>query len=394
MSKQLTTSREERGEAIAKLQKQIQRVDECVYTVKSQSGNGEYAVYMVDDEWHCECPDHTFRHVKCKHLYAVELSKSIRAEVAVSRVIPEMNIQNCQYCGTSDIVKDGIRHNKHGDLQVYLCRRCGKHFTLNLGFEGMRATPQIITSAMQLYFTGESFRNVQKFLKLQGVKVSHVAVFEWIKKYTALMGQYLAQIKPNVSDTWRADELYVKINGDMKYLFAMMDDETRFWIAQEVAESKDKHDVRKLLQMSKQLMGKKPMTFITDGLPAYHDAYKKEFFTLKGPRTEHVRHITLRGDHNNNKMERMNGEVRDREKVLRGLKKDDSVMLSGYQLYHNYVRPHEGLDGKTPAEACGIKVEGENKWMTIIQNASHPTKVNMEKNIPRNLTWRKTSHET
>ena len=386
MSKQLTTSREERGEAIAKLQKQIQRVDECVYTVKSQSGNGEYAVYMVDDEWHCECPDHTFRHVKCKHLYAVELSKSIRAEVAVSRVIPEMNIQNCQYCGTSDIVKDGIRHNKHGDLQVYLCRRCGKHFTLNLGFEGMRATPQIITSAMQLYFTGESFRNVQKFLKLQGVKVSHVAVFEWIKKYTALMGQYLAQIKPNVSDTWRADELYVKINGDMKYLFAMMDDETRFWIAQEVAESKDKHDVRKLLQMSKQLMGKKPMTFITDGLPAYHDAYKKEFFTLKGPRTEHVRHITLRGDHNNNKMERMNGEVRDREKVLRGLKKDDSVMLSGYQLYHNYVRPHEGLDGKTPAEACGIKVEGENKWMTIIQNASHPTKVNMEKNIPRNLT--------
>jgi hypothetical protein len=42
----------------------------------------------------------------------------------------------------------------------------------------------------------------------------------------------------------------------------MMDDETRFWIAQEVAESKDKHDTRKLLQMSKQLTGKKPKTFI------------------------------------------------------------------------------------------------------------------------------------
>jgi transposase-like protein len=133
-------------------------------------------------------------------------------------------------------------------------------------------------------------------LDKQGVKVSHVAVFEWIKKYTALMGQYLAQIKPNVSDTWRADELYVKINGDMKYLFAMMDDETRFWIAQEVAESKDKHDARNLLRMSKEITGKKPMTFITDGLPAYHDAYKKEFWTRKNPRTQHVRHITLRGD--------------------------------------------------------------------------------------------------
>ena len=28
------------------------------------------------------------------------------------------------------------------------------------------------------------------------------------------------------------------------------------------------------------------------------------------------------------------------------------------------------LDGKTPAEACGIKIEGENKWLTLIQNAS------------------------
>jgi hypothetical protein len=69
-------------------------------------------------------------------------------------------------------------------------------------------------------------------------------------------------------------------------------------------------------------------------------------------------------------MERMNGEVRDREKVMRGLKKPDTPILTGYQLFHNYIRPHEGLNGKTPAEATGIRIEGENKWMTIIQNAS------------------------
>jgi len=44
-------------------------------------------------------------------------------------------------------------------------------------------------------------------------------------------------------------------------------------------------------------------------------------------------------------------------------------MISGYQLFHNYIRPHASLDGKTPAEACGIKIKGKNKWMTIIQNA-------------------------
>jgi hypothetical protein len=69
-------------------------------------------------------------------------------------------------------------------------------------------------------------------------------------------------------------------------------------------------------------------------------------------------------------MERMNGEVRDREKVMRGLKRPDTPILKGYQIYHNYVRPHEGLEGKTPAEAAGIQVEGENKWLTLIENAA------------------------
>jgi hypothetical protein len=33
-------------------------------------------------------------------------------------------------------------------------------------------------------------------------------------------------------------------------------------------------------------------------------------------------------------------------------------------------RRREVLNGKTPAEACGIKVRGSNKWLTLIQNAS------------------------
>lgn len=126
-------------------------------------------------------------------------------------------------------------------------------------------------------------------------------------------------------------------------------------------------------------MGKKPMTFITDGLPAYNEAYRKEFWTLRNPRTEHIRHIKLRGDIHNNKMERMNGEIRDREKTMRGLKKVDTEILRGYQLYHNYVRPHEALDGKTPADLCGIKIEGQHKWKTLIQNAGKNSKVNTAK---------------
>jgi hypothetical protein len=79
-------------------------------------------------------------------------------------------------------------------------------------------------------------------------------------------------------------------------------------------------------------------------------------------------------------MERMNGEIRDREKVLRGLKTTNTPILVGYQIFHNYVRPHEALNGRTPSEAAGIKIEGENKWLTLIENASrHPTAIDVRR---------------
>jgi len=149
----------------------------------------------------------------------------------------------------------------------------------------------------------------------------------------------------------------------------MMDDQNRFWIAQEVAESKDKHDARKLFIQARRLMGKQPKQFITDGLPTYSVTAKRIF-----PNVVHTRHITLRGDRNNNKMERMNGEIRDREKTMKGLKKKHTDILKGYQLFHNYIRPHKALKGKTPADSAGIIIEGKNKWLTLIQNASKNSK--------------------
>jgi transposase-like protein len=364
--------RETKGLEIAKAKEnQITRIDAVTYQVLSQSENGEYVVCLSEDEWRCECPDHHFRGVKCKHIWAVEFSLKMREQVRKNIVIEELAISNCVFCHSSNIKKFGIRKNKSGNIQRFLCEDCGKTFSVNIGFEKMKHNPQAITSAMQLYFSGESLRNTMKSLRLLGVEVSHKTVFMWIKKYVGLMQTYVEKIVPNVSDTWRADELYVKIKGDMKYLFALMDDETRFWIAQEVAESKYKHDARKLFQLGVKATGKKPMTLITDGLPAYHDAYKKEFWTMrKDTRTEHINAIRLSGDMSNNKMERFNGEIRDREKTMRGLKRIDTPILQGYQIFHNYIRSHEGLDGKTPSEACGIRVEGKNKWLTLIQNAS------------------------
>jgi len=304
----------------------------------------------------------------------VELSFNLREQVKARIIEPIIDFNTCLICKSDRIVRDGLRHNRHGDIQKFHCKECGKYFTINLGFERMKVSPQAITSAMQLYFTGESLRNVQKFLRLQGVKVSHVAIYKWILKYIGLMEKYLGQITPKVSDTWRADEMWLRIKGNPKYLYALMDDETRFWIAKEVAGDKFSKEATdyasNLFAEGKRVAGKIPMTLITDGLHAYHLAWKRELHTFRRPQAKHIEHATWRGQTNDNrKMERLNGEIRDREKVMRGLKNEDTPIITGYQIYHNYVRPHEALNGRTPAEACGIQVKGENKWITLIQNA-------------------------
>ncbi|MGA7900830.1 MAG: DDE-type integrase/transposase/recombinase [Nitrososphaeraceae archaeon] len=184
------------------------------------------------------------------------------------------------------------------------------------------------------------------------------------------MQSYVEKIRlPSLGDAWRTDELYVKVKGDMKYMYALMDDDTRFWIAQQVSGTKYTADIRPLFRKAKEITGRRPNVLISDGAPNYNQAFKDEFATLRHPKSRHIRHIRLQGDHNKNKMERLNGEVRNREKVMRGLKKVDTSVLPGYQIYHNFVRPHEGISNMTPAEKCGIKIEGQNKWMTIIQNA-------------------------
>jgi len=113
-----------------------------------------------------------------------------------------------------------------------------------------------------------------------------------------------------------------------------MDDETRYWIAQKVADTKYKHDVQGLFHEGKTITRKRPNVLITDGLPAYHDAFNREFYQNSNPRSLHVNSINLNGDNNtinlngdnnNNKQERLNGEIRNREKVMHGLKKKDTL---------------------------------------------------------------------
>jgi hypothetical protein len=120
-----------RGQEIAKLESQIKRLDDSTYQVNSQSGHGIYSVVRnshIPLGWRCSCPDHIYREVKCKHIWAVEFSLRLRAKVHENVVIQPVAINACLYCQSNLIVRHGVRHNKYGDIQVFQCNSCNRDF--------------------------------------------------------------------------------------------------------------------------------------------------------------------------------------------------------------------------------------------------------------------------
>ena len=112
---------------------------------------------------------------------------------------------------------------------------------------------------------------------------------------------------------------------------------------------------------------------VTDGSKSYKDAINKEFYPMANLGTKHVRLPSIREHPNNNILERLNGTIRERNKVQRGLKdKASTNVAEGHRIFYNFLRGNMGIeDEKTPAQKAGInlKLEG-NKWMELIRHAS------------------------
>ena len=74
----------------------------------------------------------------------------------------------------------------------------------------------------------------------------------------------------------------------------------------------------------------------------------------------------------NNLVERLNGTIRERDKVMRGFKTEESAqqILEGFRAYYNFIRKHQSLKGKALAEMANIDLNLEgNRWMTLIEKA-------------------------
>lgn len=141
-----------------------------------------------------------------------------------------------------------------------------------------------------------------------------------------MIEQYLDTIRPHVDKLWRTDELHLRIRGDHKHLFAMLDATTRYWIAKQVATHKGTDDVRPMFRKAMDVAGKTPSLLVSDGASNFAGGHRAEYvprnYTWK--ESKHESRIRMDWDVNNNQMEIFSGNtLRMREKVVRGLKFED-----------------------------------------------------------------------
>ncbi len=389
---QLTNPRELRGLKILSEPETIIQTGKNEWDVRSQSKDAYYQVSRKFikgrdsqhiHDWSCTCPDHTTRNVVCKHIYAVQFSLKLKTDIeqeSTQKQLARAEVKiTCPYCKSENVISRGKRKNQRGEVQVYGCKDCQHRFTRELGFNRMKHTPESITLALDLYFKGLSDRKIVDHLKqFHKVIVVHTTILRWIKKYLGLLGKYAEKNKVNVGNIWHCDETTVFIKKEDKkryyqWIWNLMDSKSRYLLACQVTESRFVNDARKPLQKAKEITDIKPDAIVTDGLLAYNDAIKAEFYGLGRIQNPHVRLKDFETKPNNNILERLNGTFRERTKVMRSL--DSSVgaqeFVTGLQTYYNYIRPHQGIGGLTPAEMAGIQIDlTGNRWMTMIGLAS------------------------
>jgi transposase-like protein len=372
-----------RGYAIIAKGDKITQLDHETFLVPSQSKNIKYQVRKVNGEWHCECLDHQYRLVQCKHIYAVQFWLSLKRKLQKETItIKTPEAYQCKFCSSPNIIKYG----KKGRKQAYYCKDCGRAFVVDDIARHMRYDPQVITMTLDLYFKGVSLRGIKDHLyQIFGIKLSHQTILNWINKYLKIISEYVESLKPQLSGHWCVDVMAVKFGGDWKWLWSVMDRDTRFQLASIISEKREIEDARRLFQKAKAIAKSKPKIEITDGLPAYKKAFTKEFWVRnKAERPEHISHIRLAGDINNNLIERRQGTIRDREKVMRGLKTTETPIIPMENIYYNFIRPHLSLKGKTPAEEAKIvKCLERNRWLELIKKSleAKTTKQNLTNHL-------------
>ena len=228
----------------------------------------------------------------------------------------------------------------------------------------MRFSTATIGEAMGLFYDGLSLADISRHLvATEGIYVDPASVWRWVIRFSKKADQVLNQIKIKTSWRWVIDEMVIKIGGQNVWLWDVIDYKTRFLLATHLTLTRTLRSAIAVLTEAKERTFGMPKEIVSDGLAAYPDAVEQVF----GAESTHIRAKGLTARINTNIIERFQGTVKERTKVMRGLKTMDSakIIAEGFIVHYNFLRPHITLNGKTPAMVAGLKMPFKT-WIELV----------------------------
>ena len=280
------------------------------------------------------------------------------------KIVSVIEPKECTFCKSKNIVRAGFRFNHTTKKQRWKCNSCKRFFTVDDGFFKMKHKREVVTNCLDLYMNGMSLRKIREhFNQFSDYTISHQSILNLIIRYSYLLKDFQSRFNLNLGKIYHADEIFVRCKKEQHYFWDIIDRDTRFLLATHYSTLRDGKNATKLFKKMKE----RPIRIFTDGLASYKIAYKKTFGRR---RNYNYTHIPLRADvdKRNNIIERIQGTIRERIKVMRGFKNKESAeaILNLFVIYYNFIRIHQGIR-KTPIEEAGINLNlGKNKWLDLI----------------------------
>ncbi len=267
----------------------------------------------------------------------------------------------CKFCQSYQTVKYGVRRH----IQYYLCKKCGRTFSGIDAPEGMRTPTQEIGTALSLFYDGLPLTKIQG--QLQQIYLDYVetsTIYRWIVKYTKKASEVMKPHKAKTSNTWVIDETVIELDGKNAWFWDVIDEKTKFLLASHISYTRTIRDVEVILNRAVDNASQTPHFIVSDGLAAYPDGVERVF----GADARHIRMKGITHEININLIERFHGTLKQRTKIMRGLKSIESakLILDGFVIHYNFFRPHMALEDKTPAVVAGIRLPFRN-WEGLIR---------------------------
>ena len=292
-------------------------------------------------------------------------NKLINALGDVIRKVDITTMPRCKFCQSDNVVFNGHRKG----TQYFLCRNCGRGFVDNKGVPRGRFPIDTVATALYNYYAGMSLNAICEGIrqsKQDDTSVSDTTIYNWLKKYTAIALNEADNHKPQVGKKWVMDETVVKLNGKKHWLITAIDADTRFLLGTKLSTNRNKKDIQEVLEEATRKTGTIPNKVLTDGWGGYREAMEQAY----GADSKHIVTTPFTdAELSTNLMERWNGTLKDRLKPMRGMDRNSNmqVILDGFVFFYNYLRPHMGLGGKTPAQAAKTGYPYES-WGDVVRS--------------------------